>query len=212
MENTIPHFMLSLGNCGTSEKTFLPTFDDCIVIKSNKSDNRVSLKFLKNDNRDVDVRLFSNPDSNEYNIKRILSTTLNDCGDTTISLFCIVIYLMNNDRMYTYPRNIDNNQIDTVTQGIQKLVEEIKKFINSNPKLSHWGLRFEKFENYTRQIEQLKQLKPNIALQAPGNVGGSHRRYRTTRRSRKYQSRRKSKRHIQRRKRTHRRKSRKSRK
>jgi hypothetical protein len=42
--------------------------------------------------------------------------------------------------------------------------------------------------------------------------GGSHRRYRTTRRSRKYLSRRKSRRHIQRRKRTHRRKSRKSRK
>ena len=42
--------------------------------------------------------------------------------------------------------------------------------------------------------------------------GGSHKRYRTTRRSRKYQSRRKSRRHFQRRKITHRHKSRKSRK
>jgi len=43
-------------------------------------------------------------------------------------------------------------------------------------------------------------------------TGGSHKRYRTTRRSRKYQSRRKSRRHIRKRVRTHRRKSRKSRK
>ena len=51
----------------------------------------------------------------------------------------------------------------------------------------------------------------NKPLRTPPD-GGSHKRYRTTRRSRKYQSRRKSKRHIQRRKRTHRRKSRRSRK
>ena len=212
MEYTIPDFIVSLGNCGTSEKTFFGTLDDCIVIKSNQSNNRVSLKFLKNDNRDVDVRLFSNLDRNVYDIKRNLSTTLNNCEDNNISLFCIVIYLMNNDRMYTYPRNINNNQIDIVIQGMGKLVAEIKKFINSNPNLSHWGLRFKKFENYTREIEQLKQLKQNTALQAPGNVGGSHKRYRTSRKSRKQQSRKKSRRHFQRRKRTHRRKSRTSRK
>jgi hypothetical protein len=208
MEYTIPHFVVSLGNCGTSTTTFLPTFDDCIVIKSNQSSNRVSLKFLKNDNRDVDVRLFSNPDSNEYDIKRNLSTTLNDCGDTTISLFCIVIYLMNNDLTYSYPKNINNSQIKIVIKGIENLVAEIKKFINSNPKLSHWGLIFEKFENYKKQIEQLKQT---TALQAPGNVGGSHKRYRTSRKYRKQQSRKKSRRHFQRRKKTHRRKSRTSR-
>lgn len=209
MEYTVPHFVVSLGNCGTSYTTFFGTLDNCIVIKSNKSDNRVSLKFLKNDNRDVEVRLFSNPHSNEYDIKRNLSTTLNECGDTTISLFCIVIYLMNNDRMYTYPKNINDRQITTVIQGIEKLVEEIKKFIQYNPNLSHWGMRFEKFENYNKQIQQLIQ---NIALQAPGNVGGNRKRYRTSRKYQKHQSRKKSRRHFHRRKKTHKHKSRRSRK
>ena len=80
---------------------------------------------------------------------------------------------------------------------IRTLIEEIKAFIYNTPEYS---------VSFSSMIECLKSDYP------VNTRGGSHKRYRTSRKYRKYQSRKQSRRHIQRRKRTHRRKSRRSRK
>ena len=46
--NIKPEFTVSLGNCGTSDKTFFGTLDDCIVISTAprvRTNRKVSLKY-----------------------------------------------------------------------------------------------------------------------------------------------------------------------
>lgn len=300
MDNNNPNFTVSLDNCGTSEKRFFGTLDDCIVIKFNNNDKKVSLKFLKNATDDVEVRFFDNINSKVYTSKSILKDDIMVCNDNDTSLLCIVNYLA------TGSTGFDINHNPTLTLMVDKKIPELVKSINSffekNKKLQRWR---DIFKKYTKKYEYAEQeLSSNVAnesssssgnlgsendppkvttqtesssvadtpphqpketkyrktkttsgfkyykLDPSGNVdystgyiekqttsgikyykldplgkvdyriqydnlppeGGSHRRYRTTRRSRKYLSRRKSRRHIQRRKRTHRHKSRKSRK
>jgi len=233
--NIKPEFIVSLGNCGTSEKTFFATLDDCIVIKSSQSNRKVSLKFLKNDTRDVEVRFFSDMKTNVYEYKRKLSNDPEKCKDayTYASLISIVNYLTNDQKLA-------NRDL------IIKLSESLQNFFNKNTKLREWN---ERLSSYIIPTTTLQPESSNVVVSPSYNVGetskyvtlfhgdgntyysknpdgtvnysiaytsppqgGNHKRYRTSRKYRKHQSRKKSRRHFHRRKKTHKHKSRRSRK
>jgi len=103
--NIIPEFIILLGNCGTSDKTFFGTLDDCIVIKSSQSNRKVSLKFLKNDNRDVEVRFFDSINSKVYTSKSFLRYNITVCNRNDTLLLCIVNYLEVEDINYDTTQN-----------------------------------------------------------------------------------------------------------
>ena len=239
--NIKPDFIVSLGNCGTSDKTFFGTLDDCIVISTAprvRTNRKVSLKFLKNDTRDVEVRFFSDMKTNVYEYKKKLSNDPEKCKDAYkyASLISIVNYLTNDQKLdETTNRDL-----------IIKLSESLQNFFNRYTKLGEWN---ERLSSYIIPTTTLQPESSNVVVSpsynvgdtntyvtlfntADGNayykkghngkvdyktiykyppVGGNHKIYRTSRKYQKHQSRKKSRRHFQRRKKTHRRKSRTSR-
>jgi hypothetical protein len=136
------NFTVSLGNCGTSEKTFLPTFDDCIVIGCENTDKKVSLKFLKNKTRDnVEVRFFSDIKTNVYTKKSILQLNTTTCNDDKTVLLCIVNYLLSGDTSYNIITEIYNknkSKMENLKTQTSLLIKKINSFFDSNSKLERW--------------------------------------------------------------------------
>jgi len=132
MEYTIPDFIVSLGNCGTSTTTFLPTFDDCIVIGCENTDKKVSLKFLKNKTRDnVEVRFFSDIKTNVYTKKSILQLNTTTCNDDKTVLLCIVNYLLSGDTSYNIITEIYNknkSKMENLKTQTSLLIKKNKLF------------------------------------------------------------------------------------
>jgi hypothetical protein len=139
-----PTIIISLGNCGTSERTFFGTLDNCIVIQYDKNDKKVSLKFLKNNK--VEVRFFKSINSKKYTSSRLLNSFPYICDNDNISLLCIVNYLTSKYELTSTGEVISlNSPPDTTTpkytsllRWTNKLVTDMDIFFNKNPKLQHW--------------------------------------------------------------------------
>jgi len=139
-----PTIIISLGNCGTSERTFFGTLDNCIVIQYDSNDKKVSLKFLKNNK--VEVRFFKSINSKKYTSNRLLNSFPNICDNKNISLLCIVNYLTSKYELTSTGEVISlNSPPDTTTpkytsllRWTNKLVTDMDIFFNKNPKLQHW--------------------------------------------------------------------------
>ena len=187
-------FTIKSGNCGTSEK-WKPTFDDCIVIQKNTTpqnlNRRVALNFVSDETPIYfEVRFFEDQ-SNTYKYKKRLTNeppenlNFEETYPNATSISRIIKFLE------------DHYTAEVTDSKIRTLLEHIISFIRETPKYSD--------SDSSKMLKCLNQDYPQSL------VGGSNKRYRTSRKSRKYQSRKKSRRHFQRRKRTHRRKSRTSR-
>ena len=151
---TEPKFTVSLGNCGTSVNTVFSTLDDCIVIRYDNNDRKVSLKFLKNATNDVEVRFFNSINSKKYTEKRSLSSDLTVYRPLDSSLLFITDYLTSRDNVnkLVYPTDelvgraavISNKQ--KLFRWMILLDNSITEFLNSNKKLKRWN---EIFKTYT---------------------------------------------------------------
>ena len=221
-------FIISLDSCGTSNKTFFSTLDNCLVVRHNTpmiKERRISLRFLKDGN--IEVRLFSNSRSNKYDKKLMLSNTVNNCdNEKYISLSCIVIYLLYGSRFETKNPVI----LKVISNKIYFFVEEIKNFIEKNKKLKHWGIIFnshqaildlssieendimpeESIANISLRTNKSEKMDLNESFNEPLQ-GGRSKIYKSSRKNRKYISIKKSRR-IQKHKRSMKRKTRSSRK
>jgi hypothetical protein len=139
-----PTIIISLGNCGTSERTFFGTLDNCIVIQYDSNNKKVSLKFLKNNK--VEVRFFKSINSKKYTSNRLLNSFPNICDNKNISLLCIVNYLTSKYELTSTGEVISlNSPPDTTTpkytsllRWTNKLITDMDIFFTDNPKLQHW--------------------------------------------------------------------------
>jgi len=231
MTEAISEIDIKLGNCGTS-KLFSVTLDnDCIVIKG-KNPRKVVLKFLKNDKNSIEVRFF-NKEGNTYYKKFNLGNTDDDNEPKSRSLLNVAAFLFYDSMMPNVDIKKDIINLSSLYTPIHlrmlgattiKLFKAIIKFmaLDATQYQSQFGdnVNIEQLEKIIKEfndtyITPTETASSNVAAVNPlqlSSGGGSHKRYRTTRRSRKYQSRKQSRRHIRKRVRTHRRKSRKSRK
>jgi hypothetical protein len=189
-------FTITSGNCGTSGK-ILGTLDNCIVIQSQSPSNlerRVALKYFPSLGPSLpqyfQVRFFED-NSNTYKYKKnlVYGGTEGVSPPGTTTIAEIIIFLKGGGGDSQVVVSVDNQMINDLVQNI---IKESGIFALGQGQLA--------------------------AYMTHGRGGGSHKRYRKSRKYRKshksikYQSRKQSRRHIQRRKRTHRHKSQRSRK
>jgi hypothetical protein len=215
----IGNFSLSLGHCGTSEKTYLPTFDkNCIRIITDPKGPKVVL-YLDKEKKVIQARFFESAETSpKYVLQIVLSN--NNIGEY---LFNIVSHF------FSSLISLDN--ITLVNYLKDNLIESIKNFIESNPEIDpEWKKILEPlYQSYIDKKNLSKEVTPVFSdyLGEPVSVpgGGTNKRTRRhrrrhgnykvmkkyTRKNKKYNPRRKSRR-IQKRKQTYKRKSRKLRK
>jgi hypothetical protein len=175
--NEANNFHIDLGNCGTSSIITRTFDDDCIVIKKmeNKDKNDSKKVVLKLANDTIEVRFFSDG-GNTYD-----RNTKGILGNTGCTFKDIAGFLSEE------PEDTEAFDSRYSTDG-KEIEDKLKVFLMFNS-LNKW-------------IPLINRFGTNVVASV---TGGSHKRYR---KSRKYQSRKKSRRHIQRHKRTHRHKSR----
>ena len=227
MAEAITVFDIKLGNCGTSELFSVTLDNDCIVIKG-KNTRKVVLKKAEGN---IEVRFFIKK-GNTYYKKFNLGDADIDTEPKSRSLLNVAAFLFNNSNISNL--NIFLN-LAVATQFQQKpfiinlaelgadtiqLFDAISNYINVNnldfpftEKVNSEKLQ-ETVDLFNTNLESSKLnlgIDVNSVSQLPSTVGGSHKRYRKSRKYRKQQSRKQSRRHFQRRKKTHRRKSRTSR-
>lgn len=215
----IGNFSLSLGHCGTSKETKLPTFDsNCIRIITDPNGRKVVL-YLDTTKKVIQARFFESAEkSTKYDAKIELFTISLD-----EQLNSIVFYF------FSSLVKFDDNEL--VSYLKLELIESIKNFIESNTEIdSEWKeLLMPLYKSYIDKKDKKASAfvdsssQEQLALHI--SAGGTNKRTRRhrrrhgnhkvirkyTRKNKKYNPRRKSRR-IRKRKQTHKRKLGKSRK
>ena len=165
-----PTIIISLGNCGTSERTFFGTLDNCIVIQYDDNDKKVSLKFLKNNK--VEVRLFKSINSKKYISNRLLNSFPNICDNDNISLLCIVNYLTSYyEPTSTSPPDTTTPKYTSLLLWTNKLITDMDIFFTDNPKLQHWREILRPYTDRYIEIYNVLQKRQIHNTNSPSETG-----------------------------------------